>query len=300
MPNTYPCIERPSAVVELDDLGLTVDGNRADLSQAVLRAQGRGRARVVVSLNAPASACSELMAALCKAGVIVDPLLRSEGGATALTRNTGPSGAMPFRAFDNVRTFDDLYLAQLRYLGAERGADQLDPLPGMTGGRRPIPRTTNADVVVLCDYWTQQLQRVKRVMGAAGVERRWATARGDVEAIARAGAPADVYVKNHQFWRLLQQTAIHVAAADEAPSKTDLMLEALKDSLLALPHRVMTGAQAVGGAVVDAASGAAEVVGGAAGSFGRGVLGPLGIPVLVGGGALVALYFLARKGRGED
>ena len=282
---------RAVAHLELDAGGLTIDGARVDIAEAVRRAQRCGDAHVSVGHDAAAATYLQLMAALRAAGVPAQAAPR---------RNIGPSGGTPFRAFDNVKTFDDLYKAQLFYLAAERGSDQLEPEPGMGGGRRLVPRTTNADVVVLADYWSDQLDRVKRVFGAAGVEERWATARADVDALARTGAPTATYPNNNRFWRLLQQAAVHVAVADEAPSKADLMLDALRDSLIALPNRIVSGVQAAGAAVADVASGAARAAGGAAGSFGRAMLGPLGIPVLVGGGALVALYLVTRKPSPED
>jgi hypothetical protein len=288
---------RAAVLLALNACGLTIDGDRVDITEAVRRAQRSSTAHVAVGQDAPAATYIELMAALRHAGVPARAAPRRVAAGTG--RNIGPSGATPFRAFDNVKTFDDLYEAQLLYLAQQRGSDQLDPEPGMSGGRRLVPRTTNADVVLLADYWTDQLDRVKRVFGAAGVEERWATARADVDALARSGAPTATYANNNRFWRLLQQAAIHVAVADEAPSKADLMLDALKDSLLALPHRIVAGVQTAGAAVADVASGAARAVGGAAGSFGRAMLGPLGIPVLVGGGALVALYLVSRNKRTE-
>jgi hypothetical protein len=116
-------------------------------------------------------------------------------------RNVGPSGDGPFKHFDGVKTFDDLYIAQFKYLRDLRGSDKLQAPQGMGGGERPIPRTTNADVIALADYWTKQLGAAKQVMGHEGVEKSWRVAAGDVEQIARKGEPNTVYTKNNEFWR---------------------------------------------------------------------------------------------------
>src|SRR5205085_12496705 len=86
--------------------------------------------------------------------------LLSQLSDSRLARNAGPSGDGPFKTFEGVKTFDDLYTAQFKHLRDLRGADDIDPDPGMTGGRRPIPRSTNGDVVQLADYSSRQLATV--------------------------------------------------------------------------------------------------------------------------------------------
>ncbi len=214
-------------------------------------------------------------------------------------RNVGPSGATPFKQFDGVKTFDDLFIAQRRYLTELRGADDREPDPGMTGPKKPIPRSTNADVIVLADYWTHQLSRVKRVFGAEAVTQRWKAALVDVEAHARKADPSAVYANNNGFWRALQQTAIHVAVADEAPSQTDLMLDALATSLGELPQNIKSGVKALASGASDLAGGLAHGVGKVASEAGRGLFGGFGVPLLIGGG-LVGLYLLTRADHHES
>lgn len=213
-------------------------------------------------------------------------------------RNVGPSGATPFKQFDGVKTFDDLFIAQRRYLSELRGSDERDPEPGMTGAKKPIPRSNNADVLVLADYWTQQLARVKRVFGAEGVTQRWKAALVDLEAHARKGDPSALYTGNNGFWRALQETAIHVATADEAPSQTDLMLDALATSLGELPHNIKSGVKALASGASDLAGSLAHGVGKVANEAGRGLFGGFGMPLLIGGG-LVGLFLLTRTDRHE-
>src|SRR5205823_2420868 len=100
-------------------------------------------------------------------------------GEFAELRNVGPSGDGPFKHFDNVKTFDDLYNAQFKYLRELRGFDNLNPEPGMGGANDQIPRTTNGDVVLLADYWGRQLADVKEVFGHDGVVKKWKTVLAD-------------------------------------------------------------------------------------------------------------------------
>lgn len=220
-------------------------------------------------------------------------------GEHVAPRNVGPSGDGPFKHFDGVKTFDELFIAQLKHLRDLRGSDDKDPEPGMTGGRKPIPRTLNADVVLLADYWTKQLADVKRVMGAEGVEQRWKAALADIASLARGGDPNAVYAKNNAFWRALQQTAIHVAAADEAPSRTDLMLDAIKDSVTHIPENLKAGAKAIASGAADLAGSVAHGVGKIAHDAGSGLFSGFGTPLLVGAG-LVGLFLISRANRHES
>lgn len=205
-------------------------------------------------------------------------------------RNAGPSGDGPFAHFDSVKTFDDLFNAQLVYLRDKRGADTLAQPSGYSGGDKLIPRTTNADVIALADYWTAQLVRVKHVAERDAIEARWRLATADVDKFARAGKPGDAYAKNNEFWRTLQQTAIHVAVADEAPSKADLAIASLETSLAHLPQTVGAAASKGADFVADVAHAAGKVVNEAS----KGLLAGLGKPFLYGAAGIVGLYFLTR------
>lgn len=208
-------------------------------------------------------------------------------------RNVGPKGDGPFRHFD-AKTYSDLYLEQFKHLRDLRGFDNKDPEPGMTGVKKVIPRTTNSDVVALADYWSKQLDAVKKVFGHEGVERRWNAALAPINTIARPGDPYAVYPKNNGFWRDLQGTAIHVSVADESPSKGDLMLDSLKDSLKGLPESIQAGVNAVGKGAVSLASDIANGAGKIANEAGKGLFSGAGMPLLVGAG-LVGMFLIARN-----
>lgn len=210
-------------------------------------------------------------------------------------RNAGPSGDGPFKHFDNVKTFDDLFIAQLAYLRDKRGSDVLPQPAGFSGGDKLTPRSTNADVIALADYWTAQLARVKHIAERDAIEARWKIATADVDKLARPGKPDDRYAKNNEFWRSLQQTAIHVAIADEAPSKTDLAIASLEASLAHLPNTIGAAAEKGADFIADVAHAAGHVVNEA----GKGLLAGLGKPVIYGAAGLLGLYLLTR-GHGHE
>lgn len=196
-------------------------------------------------------------------------------------RNAGPKGDGPFKHFD-AKTFDDLYLAQYQYLRDLRGADTLAPDAGASGFPKPIPRTTNADVLALTKYWSAQLASVPRVFGHEGVEKKWKEAADTVAVTATKADPSVVYPHNNAFWRVLGTTAAHIAAADEAPGNASMFLDSVVHSLESLPGRVAD--------VVGEGAGIVAKVGGAAAA---GFLGEFKTPLLIGGG-LLAVYLLAR------
>lgn len=212
----------------------------------------------------------------------------------ATYRNVGPSADGPIAHFENIKTYDDLYNAQLKFLKEKRGTDSLDQPPGFSGAVRDIPRTTNADVLQLATYWATQLAEVKVVFGHDGVVARWAPVVADVDKLAKPGKPDDVYPKNNEFWRELQQVAIHVAVSDEAPSKWSMVVDSVKDSIVHLPDTLSTAAAKTAEVIGDVAHGAGKVVG----EVGKGLFSGVGAPVLIGAG-LLGLFLISRN-RGHE
>ena len=210
-------------------------------------------------------------------------------GAQA-ARNVGPSGDGPFKHFENVKTHDDLYLEHFKYLRDLRGVDKMPAEPGKSGGERNIPRSTNADVVALADYWSKQLADVKHVIGHDGVVKAWQAVLVDVDLLARKGDPNAVFQKNNEFWRVLSNTAIQVAVADEAPTKWDLAKESIKDSITHLPENLEHAASKG----VDLVASAAHAVGKVANEAGKGLFAGFGTPLLIGAG-LIGLFLITRN-----
>ncbi|MEJ7598515.1 MAG: hypothetical protein WKG01_11445 [Kofleriaceae bacterium] len=221
-------------------------------------------------------------------------ILLDELGDVLLMRNVGPKTDGPFKQFDNIKTFHDLYLAQFVHLRATRGVDRMKPEPGMTGVETTIPRSTNHEVVQLADYWTKQLDAVKHVTGHAEAVRRWKSALVDVDQTARRGDPNALYSKNNGFWRALSHVARQVSAADETQSTWDIYLESFKDAVKNLPENIAAGASQVASSVASAAGDVAQGVGKVANEAGKGLFSGFGTPLLVGGG-LLGLFLLSRS-----
>ncbi len=223
-----------------------------------------------------------------------DPMLwEAMLGELGAYRNAGPSGDGPIAHFDNIKTYDDLYNAQLKFLRSKRGTDALDQPPGFSGGVRDIPRTTNADVLQLATYWATHLADGKHVFGHDGVVARWTPVLADIDRFAKPGKPDAVYAKNNEFWRELQQVALQVAVSNEAPSTWDTVVDSVKDSLTHLPKNLETAASTT----ADLVASAAHAVGKVANEAGKGLFAGLGAPVLVGAG-LIGLFLISR-GRGH-
>jgi hypothetical protein len=227
------------------------------------------------------------------ASALWDALIEHLG--TEVVRNAGPSSDGPFGHFDGVKTYDDLYLAEYKYLREKRGADNLPAPHGVTGMQKPIPRSTNADVIALAAYWSKQLDGTKHVMGRDAIDARWKVALADVDKLARAAKPDDVYSKNNEFWRVLGDLAIYIAAAEEAPSSWNLATASLTESLHHLPETLAHVAEE--GA--DLVATAAHAVGKVANEAGKGLFAGFGTPLLIGGG-LIGLLLLSRHRRSEE
>jgi hypothetical protein len=221
--------------------------------------------------------------------------LRALLNDAAAFRNVGKDS--PFKPFD-VKTWDDLYIEQYKFLRDARGADELAPEPGMGGTKYKIPRTTNADVIALADYWSKKFADVKEVFGHKGAIDRWKKALVDVDAIARKGDPSVIFPKNNGFWRDLKSAAIHIAVADEAPTKWDMAKDAIKESVKNLPDNIATGAKKVAGAIGEATADIAHGVGKVANEAGKGLFSGFGTPLLVGAG-LIGLFLISRNNASE-
>lgn len=217
-------------------------------------------------------------------------------------RNVGPGGDGPFKHFDGIQTFDQLFNAQRQYLLELRGFDEMEPPPtdessyGSLGVSKKIPRTTNNDVLALAGYWGKQLRDVKEVFGHAGIEKRWDLLMTDIGRYAMYGNPTAVYRENNRFWRCLGDTAVHIAVADEAPSKWDMAKESIKDSVVRLPETIKGAASKAGDALADTAQAAGRVVNAA----GKGLFSGAGTPILIGAGVIGAVLLLRRGRRHEE
>lgn len=146
---------------------------------------------------------------------------------------------------------EKVWTAQRDELIKLRGADLKEPTAGMGGRAMQIPRSTNADIVRLTDYWTLQLMAflpamivagTANTMGLEGQLKRWAGIREDVDATARQGKPDDVYPKNHQFWHESMGLATNLTTWGEVPSAFELAFDATQKAVADLPSRLVGAA----------------------------------------------------------
>jgi hypothetical protein len=177
-----------------------------------------------------------------------------------------------------------------------RGFDLREGTAAAPGSTMKIPRTTNADIVKLADYWAKQLAGFvpkailggKNTMGLEGQLKRWSELMEDVDKLGRKGQAEDVYPKNWEFWHESIGLATNLAVWEEAPTAFDLALDSTKQALSDLPGRI-----------ADAAGAVAQAVGHVAHEAGAGLLSGLGKPILIGGGVLIGAILLLRSGRSK-
>lgn len=220
-------------------------------------------------------------------------VLIAELGFALAIRNIGPKDESPIKQFAGVKTYHELYLKLYNYLRQLRGQDLMKPEADMLGTEIPIPRTTNGDVIALADYWTKQINKIRKVIGHDDVVSRWKIALVDVNQLARKGDPSAVYAKNNGFWRALAMTARQISVADEAPTTWDIVFESFKHSVEHLPENIVAGAKAIASGTADVAGSIAEGAGRVVNQAAKGVFGGFGVPFLVGGGVL-ALFLISR------
>lgn len=210
------------------------------------------------------------------------------------SRRNGLPKDVPFGPFSGISTFKDLYVTQVQYLQRARGMDRMEPEPGMTGGTKQIPRSTNADVKKLTEFWSRQFESVQKIIGHDGMAERWNAMVREVDQLTAGASPDAVFAKNNAFWRALNALSTHVSVADQAPSKAEQLAESIKDSAANLPGTLTGAAKAVGGGISDAASAAAGGIGKVAGGLFGGFLSSAGGPLAIVGGGVLGIALLLR------
>jgi hypothetical protein len=223
--------------------------------------------------------------------VVIDQL--GELALAAGVRNAGADS--PFHTFD-AKTYDQLWVMQRDFLAEQRGSDKLDPPPGL-GMTMKVPRTTNADVLQLAAYWTHELESIRQLHNYDGVRARWQVALDDVDKLATPGKPDDVYAKNNEFWHEMWRVAVQVAVTDEAPTKWQMFVEFVKDTVKAIPGDIADAFSSVGHGAEELAGAGAQALGTIGNKAARGLFSGFGVPLLLGAG--VVGYFLLRSHGGE-
>ena len=147
----------------------------------------------------------------------------------------------------------------------------------------------------LATYWSDQLANASHVSNYDTVAADWKATIAEVDATAKSGAPDAVYAKNNEFWRRAFEVAVQVAIGDETPSKWDLFVGSVKDSLKQLPETFEHAASKSVEFLGDAAQATGKVVG----DVGKGLFSGLGTPVLIGAG-LLGVLLLSRRNKREE
>ena len=165
-----------------------------------------------------------------------------------------------------------------------RGFDTRDALPG--GRPMTIPRTLNAEIVKLAEYWNAAWMGLQnQILGNPPSERLdplrlgWQAVMKDVYDIATPDKRDDIYSKNHEFWRQTFELAQTLDRFKETPSKFEISIDVPQT----LPDRL---AQVVGQI--------ADAVGDIAHKAGEGVTSGLGKPILIGGSVVLGGLLLWR------
>jgi hypothetical protein len=127
--------------------------------------------------------------------------------------------------------------------------------------RRPIPLTTNADVLQLATLWTRELARVKpRDAHERSDHRRWAACVEDVKQNADPHQPDAQYPKNEAFWSCMGRLAIYLQARKIVPSKWELFKEAVAETIAEVPATLGQATTAAGSAAASAGGTVADFV----------------------------------------
>ena len=113
---------------------------------------------------------------------------------------------------------------------AKRNSD-----PGRFG--KAIPRTTNRDVMELARWWHNEFQRALLQNPFLddrdkASRKQWEMDKKKIDGQLASADPAALYPENEWFWQSASFGAAHYLEGRKAvPSKTELMLEAVKETI---------------------------------------------------------------------
>jgi hypothetical protein len=214
-------------------------------------------------------------------------------------RNAGPIEKGPFVTFDGIKAYDEMYIAQYKYLREHRGTDTMAPptetVAGYSigGGTFPVPRTTNGDVLQLAAYWSHAFADARAVVNNHNaVAGQWKAVLADVDRLEKGADPNAVYPKNNIFWRVMEDVSTDVAVSAETPTRWEMLVSAVEHSVKNLPENLAKEIEWLGGHAKDAVVDVAGAAGDAANKAIKGLFSGLTTPLLLGGGVLAAVLLL--------
>jgi hypothetical protein len=157
-------------------------------------------------------------------------------------RNATPADMEIPLEFPDYKTWDEKARLQRDSAANLRGQDQV-------AGRliAQVPRTTVADVRRLAAYWSDKLDRIGERNFADQSSQlalhRWKNAAAEVQRIPQDIYAGTVYWHNTDFWEAVMTIAIQIAVTDEAPSRGQLIKEAVTKAVHELPQRLKSAVE---------------------------------------------------------
>ena len=103
--------------------------------------------------------------------------------------------------------------------------------------RKAIPRTTNADIKQLADYWhgeylQEMIGRPKALDKDRASRKRWVEAKRTIDRQLAHADPNAVYAVNEWFWQdATSRLAIYLESRKALPSKASLLIESVSETV---------------------------------------------------------------------
>lgn len=150
---------------------------------------------------------------------------------------------------DHVRLWVELKRQYTALRGARTGRN-----------RKPIPKTTRADVLQMATRWSRELTGAQRRAAQTANDRserdRWQRCLTIIDADAAAANESLPLAVNQAFWDCSRRLAIYLESLKIRPSRWRLLVESVTESVAELPGRVTDA----GRSVAEVASSGAQTV----------------------------------------
>lgn len=176
----------------------------------------------------------------------------------------------------NIADPMDFYIASSQFFRERRPVKQVP--------RGKYPETTNGEVRQLAKEWSRLAGQGRRDF--AEVEQRredWKVALAQIAAATTFTDPDLTFPHNEEFWmRWTKRLAIWLGAARAMPSKREMIVDSVKESIKHLPENLGKGATAVAEAGAAVARKAGEVAAAPVRGLFGGLFGKFGTPLLIG------------------
>jgi len=134
--------------------------------------------------------------------------------------------------------------------GATLGANQ-----------KPIPRTTNSDVLQIATHWSRELKKVSPQDAHDRRDHaRWKQCVDTVSKLADPNKPDAEYAKNEVFWQVCtRRLSVYLDARKSVPSRWQIFKESVVETIAGVPGVLGDATKTTAGLVSGAAGGVAKV-----------------------------------------